>query len=54
MSNGELARTMIVNTASPIIGKIKELDNDKQKFVANYVYSSHKFELVGCFILNKT
>ena len=39
MSNGELARTMIVNTASPIIGKIKELDNDKQKFVANYVYS---------------
>ena len=39
MSSGDLAQTMIVNTASPVIGKIKELDEEKQKFVANYVYS---------------
>lgn len=39
MSDGALAQTMIVNTASPIIKKIKDLDDDKQKFVANYVYS---------------
>ena len=30
---------MVINTASPLIEKIKELDKDKQKFVANYVYS---------------
>lgn len=39
MTDGELAKTMIVNTANPVIAKIKELDDDKQKFVANYVYS---------------
>ena len=39
MSGGDLAQTMVINTASPLIEKIKELDKDKQKFVANYVYS---------------
>ncbi len=39
MSGGDLARTMIVNTASPVISGIKSLDEERQKFVANYVYS---------------
>ncbi|MGN0818376.1 MAG: molecular chaperone HtpG [Candidatus Coproplasma sp.] len=39
MTDGEFARTMIVNTANPVIAKIKELDEEKQKFVAGYVYS---------------
>ncbi len=39
MSGGDLARTMIVNTASPVISGIKDLDEERQKFVANYVYS---------------
>ena len=39
MSVINLTITMIVNTASPIVKKIKELDEDKQKFVANYIYS---------------
>ncbi|MDE6868227.1 MAG: molecular chaperone HtpG, partial [Clostridia bacterium] len=39
MSDGVLAHTLIVNKNSPIIGKIKELDEDKQKFVVSYVYS---------------
>ncbi len=39
MSDGSVAQTVIINTANPIIGKIKELDDERQKFVANYVYS---------------
>ena len=39
MSSGDLAQTMVINTASPLIEKIKELDVDKQNFVAKYVYS---------------
>ena len=39
MSDNELARTMIVNIQSPVIQKLKELDDEKQKFVADYVYS---------------
>ncbi len=39
MSEGELNKTIVVNTACPVIEKIKELDEEKQKFVANYVYS---------------
>lgn len=39
MSNGDLNYTMIVNTENPVIAKIKELPEDKQNFVANYVYS---------------
>lgn len=39
MSDGVLAQTMVINLASPIIGKIKNLDSEKQHFVANYIYS---------------
>ena len=39
MSDGVLAQTLVVNLSSPIIGKIKELDKDRQNFVVNYVYS---------------
>ena len=39
MSDGGLNKTVIVNTASPVIEKLKLLDGDKQKFVAGYVYS---------------
>lgn len=38
MTDGIVAKTVIVNTASPVIGKIKELDEERQNFVANYVY----------------
>ena len=38
MSDGEVAKTMIVNTANPVVAKIKELSDDKQKFAANYIY----------------
>lgn len=39
MTDGVLAQTMVVNLASPIIAKMKDLDSDRQHFVANYVYS---------------
>ncbi len=39
MSDGLIAQTMIVNLSNPIINKIKELNEEKQKFVINYVYS---------------
>lgn len=39
MSEGELAKTVILNTANPVVEKIKELGEDKQKFVAKYIYS---------------
>ena len=39
MSDGVLAQTMVVNLSSPIVAKIKELDSERQHFVANYIYS---------------
>ena len=39
MSDGALSQTMVVNLSSPIVGKIKELDSEKQHFVVNYIYS---------------
>lgn len=39
MGAGELAQTLIVNAECPVISKLKELDEEKQKFVASYVYS---------------
>ena len=39
MSEGDVAKTMIINTANPVVAKIKELDYEKQKFVAGYIYS---------------
>ena len=38
MSEGDINKTVIVNIASPIIEKLKGLDDDRQKFVTNYVY----------------
>ena len=39
MSSGDIAKTMIVNITNPLIGKLKDLSEEKQKFVAGYVYS---------------
>ncbi len=39
MSDGGLNKTLILNTACPIIQKIKQLEPDKQNFTARYVYS---------------
>ncbi|MDE7167756.1 MAG: molecular chaperone HtpG, partial [Clostridia bacterium] len=39
MSGDELNKTVIVNTASPVVQKLKELNDEKQKFVAGYIYS---------------
>ena len=38
MSNEEAGKILIVNTANPVIGKLKEMDEERQKFVAEYVY----------------
>lgn len=38
MSEGDLNKTVIVNTASTVIEKLKGLDDERQKFVAKYVY----------------
>ncbi len=38
MSEGDLAKTLIININNEVISKIKELDENKQKFVAEYVY----------------
>ncbi len=38
MGDGELSKTLIVNLSNPIINKLKELGEEKQKFVANYIY----------------
>ncbi len=39
MSGDELNKTAIVNTASPVVQRLKELNEEKQKFVAGYIYS---------------
>jgi molecular chaperone HtpG len=39
MSDGSLNKTMVVNLSNPIIAKLKEVDEEKQKFIAKYVYS---------------
>lgn len=39
MSDGLLALTMIVNLSNPIVNKIKDLSEEKQKFVIQYIYS---------------
>lgn len=38
MSEGDIAKTLIVNTSCPIISKIKELNETKQNFVIRYIY----------------
>ena len=39
MTDDQMGKTLIVNTANPIVAKIKELPDDKQKFVAKHIYS---------------
>ncbi len=39
MSDDQIGKTLIVNTANPIVAKIKSYDEDKQKFAVKYVYS---------------
>lgn len=39
MTDGELSKTMIVNTSNPIVAQLKTMAEDKQKFVAKYIYS---------------
>ncbi|MDE7301241.1 MAG: molecular chaperone HtpG, partial [Clostridia bacterium] len=39
MSDDKINKTLVVNTANPAVAKIKELDEERQKFVAKYVYS---------------
>ncbi|MDE7084534.1 MAG: molecular chaperone HtpG, partial [Clostridia bacterium] len=39
MTDGAMGKTLIVNTANPVVAKIKELPDDKQKFAAKHVYS---------------
>ncbi|MCM1437990.1 MAG: molecular chaperone HtpG [Roseburia sp.] len=39
MADGAMGKTLIVNTANSIVAKIKELDDDKQKFTAKHIYS---------------
>ncbi len=38
MSEGDLAKTLIININNEVVSKIKELDENKQKFVAEYIY----------------
>ena len=39
MTDGQISKTLVVNTANPIVGNIKSLEDDKQLFVAKYIYS---------------
>ncbi len=39
MSEGDLARTMIINTSNSVVADIKNMPEEKQKFVAKYIYS---------------
>lgn len=39
MSEGEPAKTVVINKNNGAVQKIKDLDEEKQKFVARYVYS---------------
>ncbi len=38
MSEGDPARTLVVNIANPIVASLKDADAEKQKFVANQIY----------------
>ena len=39
MTDDKMALTLMINTANPIVSTIKDLPDDKQKFVAKYIYS---------------
>ena len=38
MSEGEPAKTLIVNLSNPVVGNLKNCDSDKQKFAAYQIY----------------
>ena len=38
MSEGDPARTLVVNLSNPVVAKIKDMDEEKQKFAANQIY----------------
>lgn len=38
MSQGEPAKTLVINLANPIVAKLKDADADKQKFAAYQIY----------------
>lgn len=38
MSDDEIGKVLVVNTANSVVAKIKDLNEDKQKFVAEYIY----------------
>ena len=39
MTDDQIGKTLIVNTANPVVEKIKSLSDEKQKFVAKHIYS---------------
>ena len=39
MTDDQMGKTLIVNTANPIVENIKDLPDEKQKFVAKHIYS---------------
>ncbi len=39
MTDDQIGKTLIVNTANPVVEKIKTLSDEKQKFVAKHIYS---------------
>ncbi len=39
MADGQIGKTLIVNTANPLVEKIKTLSDEKQKVAAKYIYS---------------
>ena len=39
MADDQIGKTLIVNTGNSVVGKLKELSDDKQKFVAKHIYS---------------
>ncbi len=38
MSDNEAGKVLVVNTANPVISRLKEQSEEKQKFIAEYVY----------------
>ena len=38
MSSGEAAKTLVVNLSNPVVGKLKDCNEDKQMFVAYQIY----------------
>ena len=39
MADGDIGKTLVVNTANPVVASIKSLSDEKQLFVAKYIYS---------------